>query len=813
MSRKSSNFTAQSCKYEKYCRNQKIPNAESANRKTKLKNFIVMTQKKAPRTFLQGAIEGMLKEEFDELVRIVQLSYWRYQEAVIIDGTNDGGCDIRVFQNKREIKKCIQITIQKYQIGTKIKNDLKKVSNMISQFGYSNKFEFYCSITISPEKIEEYRKYAIDEYDIELDIFDGKRLSQLENKEAINYIYSLHSDVVLKPEQMNIDRATKTLYDLLAHGKDSSDIKNSLVDSVIISIIYEKGSIGLPELKEELERRIGKNIPDIIHSVNILKSDQRIKSDEQNKKLLCLSDEEYNNVQEILALSAQTEKEFCLEFTNILSRYQIEYTPKLLEELKKLYKFYYSNDIDYHTKDDDDVYVKIFDKFKKYLLTLIHDKKCIDLLIADIKALCENNNYLNKISASESFLSLYKSNQLESYLNQRKKEIYLDTPTFVYLLCAYYGIERNDWENPFYRSMKSLINFKNTYSNKVNFYIIRDYLGEVAGEIKKALQYAKFEKYSFFNDLGGTRNTLYNYYDYLKNAKLFEIEDGIETFEDFMYNLGLDNLEPNDNRFINDTFSFLQDVADNYGIEVVDWYPDEKFSEIKESYERILLIHEKDRSETAIRNDVNQVITLLLNDSNSDVYLTTWDTTIHLLRNVILDNMNQGKYHYFDIYNPAKLSNKISLENFNIDESALTNEIFAYADKKYDISNRVKSLLEIIAPFLKNVNSGNNKLLKKLSRIRKEQLQDREPIKESKDEDKYLPVEEIVIRLIPSKEQIKQDAHIIDKFSIFMSIEENTDYIIDLIDKASKLKDFKHFDFSEYFSKVESVDLTMLDLK
>lgn len=768
-----------------------------------------MAQKKTPRTFLQGAIEGLSKEEFDELIRIVQLSYWRYQEAIIIDGTNDGGCDIRVFQNKREIKKCIQITIQKHQIETKIKNDLKKVSNMISKFGYSNKFEFYCSISLSAEKIEEYKKHAIDEYDIELDIFDGKRLSQLGCKDAVNYIYSLHSDVVLKPEQMNIDRATKTLYDLLAHGKDSSDIKNSLVDSVIISIIYEKVTIGLPELKEELEHRIGKNIPDIIHSVNILKSDQRIKSDEQNKKLLRLSEDEFNNVQEILALSAKTEKEFCSEFAKILSRYQIDYAPKILEELKKLYKYYYSRDIDYHTRENEDVYVKIFDKFKKYLLTLIRDKKNIDLLIADIKELCENNNYLNKISASESFLSLYKSNQLESYLNQRQKDIYLDTPTFVYLLCAYYCVERNDWDNPFYRSMKSLIKFKSTYSNKVNFYIIRDYLGEVVGEIKKALQYAKFEKYSFFNELGGTRNTLYNYYDYLKKANLFEIDDNIGAFEDFMYELGLDNLNPNDNRFYNDAFCFLQDVADNYGIEIVDWSPDEKYTEIKENYERILLTNEKDRSETAIRNDVNQVITLLLNESNTDVYLTTWDTTIHLLRNVVLDTMNQGKYHYFDIYNPAKLSNKIALENFNIDESALTNEIFAYADKKYDISNRVKSLLEIIAPFLKDINSSNNKLLKKLSRLRKEQLQDREPMKESQNEDKYLPVEEIVIRLIPSKEQIKQDAKIIDKFSVFMSIEENADYIIDIIDKASKLKDFKLFDFSEYFSKIESVDLSM----
>lgn len=772
-----------------------------------------MSQKKAPRTFLQGAIEGMSKEEFDELVRIVQLSYWRYQEAVIIDGTNDGGCDIRVFQNKREIKKCIQITIQKYQIGTKIKNDLKKVSNMISQFGYSNKFEFYCSITLSAEKIEEYKKYAIDEYDIELEIIDGKRLSQLDCKEAISYIYSLHSDVVLKPEQMNIDRATKTLYDLLAHGKDSSDIKNSLVDSVIISIIYEKGHIGLPELKEELEHRLGKNIPDIIHSVNILKSDQRIKPDEQNKKLLCLSDDEYNKVQEILALSAQTEKEFCSEFASILSRYHIVYMPKILEELKKLYKFYYSKDIDYHSKDDETAYVKIFEKFQKFLLGLISNKEKIDSLMADIKELCENNNYLNKISASESFLSLYKSNQLESYLNQRQKDIYLDTPTFVYLLCAYYGVERNDWDNPCYRSMKSLMKLKSTYADKVSFYIIRDYLGEVAGEIQKALQYARFEKYSFFNELGGTTNSLYNYYDYLKKTDLFEVEDDIQSFEDFMYALGLDNTDPYDSRFNNDTLCFLQGVADEYGIEVVGWYPDDKYIEIKGIYEKILFLKKRDKSETAIRNDVNQVITSLLDEGDADMYFATWDTTIHMLRDRVLETINQGKYHYFNIYNPAKLSNKIALENFNIDESALTNEIFAYADIRYDISNRVKSLLEIIAPFLRDVPGSNNKLLRKLGRLRKEQLQDRDPMKESRDEDKNLPVEEIVLRLIPSKDQIKQDAKIIDKFSVFMSIEENADYIIDIIDKASKLKDFKLFDFSEYFSKIESVDLSMIDIR
>lgn len=606
---------------------------------------------------------------------------------------------------------------------------------------------------------------------------------------------------------MNIDQATKTLYDLLANGKDTSDIKNSLIDSVLITILYEKAPIDISKLKNELENRLGKNIPDIFHIINNLKSDQRVVKDSKDDRLLRLSANECNNVQEILSFAAKTEKDFCSGLTEILSKYQIDYTIGVLEELKKLYKYYYANDIDCHRKNDETANTKIWENFKKYILSIIGNKDAIESLVVDIKQLCENNNYLNKIIASESFLSLYKSNQLESYLNQKLKSIYLDTPTFVYLLCAYYGIDKNDWDNPFYRSMKNLLQLKTTYPNKIQFYIIRDYIGEVAGEIQKALQYAKFEKCPFFKDLGETSNTLYNYYHYLKQQELFEIDDNITSFENFMYELGLDNTDPNDSKFYKETLDFLQEVAANYDIKIIEWSPNEKYNEIKEIYERILLLKDKNKSEAAIRNDVNQVITLMLEESNIDMYFTTWDTSIYLLRDKILETMSQGIYHYFNIYNPARLSNRIALENFNIDESALTNEIFAYADKKYDVSKRVKSLLEIITPFLKDKSA--NKLLRKLSRLRKEQLQDQDAMKENANEGKNLPIEEAVMMLIPDKERVEQNANIIDKFSLFMSMEENADYIIEIVTRLSKSKDYKSYDLSEYFEKLNSIDLSI----
>lgn len=766
-----------------------------------------MAQQKVVRSFILEAIKGLRPDEFSELVRTFQTSYLHNNEAINVDGANDGGCDIKIFQSKREIKKCVQVTTQK-QIELKLKRDLEKVSKMISQYRYSNKFEFYCSIPISEDKIEEYKKFAIDEHDIELDIYEAKRLSQLNCKEVVDYIYSLHSDVVLKPEQMNIDKATKTLYDLLANGKDSSDIKNSLVDSVIISILYEKAPIDSLELKNELENRLGKNLPDILHSVNNLKTDRRIIKVPDNHNLIQLSELEYGNVKEILANSRKVEKDFCDSFAEILAKFQINYNEEVLNKLKLLYKNNYSNDIDNNTQSDESSDLAIFESFKKYLLNIIDDKKNIDKLIQEISTLCSSNNYLNKISASESFLSLYKSNQLERYLNQKHKDIYLDTPTFVYLLCSYYGVDNNDWDNPFYRSMKSLIKLKKNYPDKISFYITQNYLGEVAGEIKKALVFSQFESYPCFKDMGGTRNTLFNYYEYLKHNRLFDKSDNIEDFKDFIYSLGLDNTNPNDSRFFKDANQFLSQVAENYDISMINWSQNDKYAEFKVAYEKMLLANSKNKSEMAICNDVNQVIVSLEHDRDTDCYLITWDTTIHLLRDKVLSEEGHLKYSYFFICNPAKLSNRIALENFNIDGSALTNDIFAYADKRYDISNRVKSLLELIAPFLKG--DGSKKIFRKLGRIRKEQIELRGSEVGNEKVGKSLPIEEIFMLLIPNKDKEKEDKNIMEKFSSFMSSEENSDYIIDVIKQISELKDYKMYDLTGFFEKIGSIDISGL---
>ena len=754
----------------------------------------------AKRDFLQSVITSLNKEEFDELVRIFQNEYWK-NEMVNVDGTNDGGCDIKIFKNKREIKKCVQVTIQK-NIDYKIKSDLHKVSEKISEYGYSNKFEFYWSQTMSDEKIDEYKKYAIDEFDIELEIYEAKRLSQLKCKGVTEYLYSLHKGVVLKPEDITIDKTTKFLYDLLANGKDTTDIKNSLVESVIISILFEKAPIDIPTLKSELEHRLGKNLPDILHVVNVLKSDHRVEKSSNDSNLLILSDEEKENVQDVASNSIKTEQTFIIELTDILKKYSIEYNKKHLEELKRLYRNNYANDIDDNIASNGNDNKKIFESYSKYIAKIIPNKDQIDLLINEIRILCDSNSYINRICASESFISLYKSNQLEQYINQRHKYIYLDTPAFVYFLCTLYGIDKQDWDNPLYRSMKSLARLQHAHPDKISFCIMEDYLSEVAGEIQKGMQISQFSKYPFFKDLGETSNSLYNYYQYLNQNELFEIDDNIDTFDDFIYSLGFDNLEINDADFISDTILKLNELANDFGIAVIKRPSYDKYSDIKTIYEKLL---RKPKSKTAIRNDVNQVLYLGFIEDLSNCYVATWDTSIYLLRNTLLNK--DSSFRYFYISNPAKLSNRIALENFNIDESALTNDIFAYADKQYDISNKVKSLLELISPYI--IKSGNeNKLLRNLSRIRKSQLEMRNVDSNKSNDDKNLPVEDAFQKLIPSDELLKQDDGILTKFSLFMSSEDNADYIVNIIQDIIRSVNQEEYNLSDFFKKVQDIHIT-----
>ena len=152
--------------------------------------------------FLKTVIRSLSAEKFSEAVAIFERSYLN-NEIVSVDGHDDGGCDIKIFKNRKEQKRCVQVTVNK-SIKKKIYDDLKKVDELINKYGYSSNFDYFCSVCLSDNSINEYREYANNQYCIELNLYDGNRLAQLNCIKLQDYLYSL----VPKSEDLTLDKAT-----------------------------------------------------------------------------------------------------------------------------------------------------------------------------------------------------------------------------------------------------------------------------------------------------------------------------------------------------------------------------------------------------------------------------------------------------------------------------------------------------------------------------------------------------------------------------------------------------------------------------
>ena len=83
--------------------------------------------------FLKTAILSLSPERFSEAVAIFERSYLA-NEVVSVDGHDDGGCDIKIYKNRREQKRCVQVTVNK-NVKNKLYDDLVKVDQLISKYG------------------------------------------------------------------------------------------------------------------------------------------------------------------------------------------------------------------------------------------------------------------------------------------------------------------------------------------------------------------------------------------------------------------------------------------------------------------------------------------------------------------------------------------------------------------------------------------------------------------------------------------------------------------------------------------------------
>ena len=695
---------------------------------------------------------------------------------------------MRFYKGKNRTK--IVLSTAHAAIPIKFEELLQKIVPLISNdLSISDTVELFYT-----KPIPEYDKNRLlelsKENEITLTIYDYSSL--FEEKEFKTFFKNSRYEIE------GISDVNRVLYDMLSGGKNASEIKNSILYSLIVFTIYNAENKTLSE--STLERQIQSIIPNVSinQAISYLKRNQRIVRQANDE--FALSPKETANIEAIIKKSTKNEHVFYVKFKEIFDKYNLQLddskTNSLIKKLMVTYEVNFKTNIKNPVVAFDDKTNNAFLEFKDILAKETSDKSQIDNIIQDIRQLCENNSFLNKVSASEAFISLYDSNEFVHYLDNKNKHIYLDTPVLVYYLCSLFTptmSSLSDWDNNLYLSSKHLLQ-KSKGKRNIKFYTTYQYINETAGELNKALRIASYEKYGIlFSNMSDTGNTFYSYFTFLKrNGHI----SSIDSFAQFCQDIGFQNTNPDDVDFIRVTANRIKTILTSSRITYEKTEPDTIYSEALVEYDNILKRKNKNRTDSAKKSDVNLVIHLsklpLCDEQgkNLDYYICSWDPTFYPI-DKWLNEQDPQKFHMFSSYNPSKLANKLSMEQFKIDSSCITDTVFAYADANYAIHTKVRNLYDNDLSVFSNSSDESISFIDRLEALKNRYLYTGEDEFDNEKRDDNVSIDTI-LEYFNSK---VKDSNTIDEFNLFYKTEEGKKNIYTAFENAFKAqkdgRDFK----------------------
>lgn len=658
-----------------------------------------------------------------------------------IEQQNQGNHSLFVMDGRRK-KRLLIVSQQSFiynhirDLCTTIDSCLKSIDNV------SDVIDVFSDNDVSPSSRNDINSIGND-LQVSFKIYD--RMDLLNNP-SFEYLFVSNRD---KENDEN-----HALYEYLSMGADSSFIKNSLKYTIILFAINSNPGITIQKLKDEISL-LSSDRGTIDADISYLRSSGKIKP----KRLMAdpnkleLTDKEKERVSNAIRYCNETESNFNVEFSEILKKYQVPDDTNLFGSLKQLYKQYYNWKEDgektkkYTTERIDNF---IIEAFKREVERVIPDKTALNNAIEDIKNLCTKNPYLTRITLSNSFLDLYRSNKYEEFINDKTNYVLFDTPVFVYfvLVKSYLNEKYGDFfDDDRFRTVKNLIDYKERQSN-ISFEVPYDYIGEAVGEYQKALKLSEFDRMPNFPIEIQSANSFFNYYIAVKDEKSQSGEDVTNYwFEDFASEFGFPSVSLENVNFTNDISTWFRKYAETLNCEAIPFLSEryECFDEVKKEYEAPL----KNKTDNAVKCDVRQGFYITEESQkpenlNVDYYLATWDVSLHELRDII--KKRKGVPRSYSVKTPNKILNAISIKAFNVDPKIVTNDIFAYADLRYSLTDKIRSLFDnVLAPYFSGTINKNSSLVIALTRMQNNMIGNSND--EDNDASRVLPLEDIFLKI------------------------------------------------------------------
>jgi hypothetical protein len=676
---------------------------------------------------LRTLISSLSEANFRRLVQEFNKEKYNTPHVRIIDGPYDGGNDLEIIIGEKEVRKNIQVTVQKASFEKKLREDLVKAKENVQKYHYLNVLEFYINQSISKAKKNELEQLAEVDFGIKLSILDSSFLAE----SAVTYgsikkfTYQFHD--VATVNTAIADEQTKVLFDVLTLNSDSVEIKRNFIHSYILSFLFANPDSTIDEVHDYINNQLKNTIQKhfIEGELNFLRSKKHLES-QQDKSRFRISNEKREEIQTIFSDVLTQEQALQQTVQDFITNNRLGCTSsELLDELYKIYQENYRIDIDEvkNTGSSFDAAIrKSFNDLIQFFAKQGIGNSSARLIAKDLLRLCNENTFLSKLSSIHLFNDLYSSEKLEKYLSSKRQFVLLDTQILIRYLIVLFD-EKHNYEDAALQSVGMLLKVFEQFKARLSVASTYDYVGEVAGHLLEAIKLQRFLSLPYIAKLGKSKNVFYNAFIELKTAE--RIDAGTE-FSEFVVAMLGEEPSGNDGAMIAQMSKRISSIFALAGIELIyhESYPN--FPAIKKEYEVALAYSSKTRNNNALENDLRTILYLSsspyhVNSETGELnepFLVTWDSAFYEFRREVLERHKDFTYWY--IYSPAKAVDRFSVMNFSLNPKSISFNIIALTETNFNYSTRNASFLDVISSFFHSTDVSRLSIIQRLADLKDE---------------------------------------------------------------------------------------------
>lgn len=652
--------------------------------------------------------------DFEELVRrFVQKIY--SADAYLIGGPYDGGRDLVYAIRGRQVREAIQISTQEKKLEAKINEDLEKVAKLVDNHGYPPILHFFWSYPISASKEDSIRTNARTQFGITIEFYDANKIAQKITNDYPDLLKFLFEEIhQFNPSiSSDIDIKQRAFYDYLVLSKDTANLKHVIVDSHIVSSLYEKEM--LEDELIELLAGLGIKPGQAKSRIGVLKKTSRIIIDGGVARL---SAKEIARIKNVETNDAIRRKEVIDAISKIASNYTTE---NISEKIFELIRAAYAASVDIQVSEEnfEPPKLQIIRKAISDIESLLISTAKLDETTAkkashELVEVSAENEYLSNYCSSRLCINLLNQKKLERYIENKSFFLYLDAPVLIRYMAILRFSELDAVDNGFktVRNLRESIRVLKTKTVRTTL----EHFEETVRHLENAEKISRFASDELIAEFGDSKNVFFN--TYLHRKKKSKDDYNFMSFlKEF---IGFEDAHAGTHSKFSILISCSRSFLELSGVEIKYLNPpsaDEFYEDIARRFYKKTKVRRKHQT---IKNDI--IACEILGDTTNHCdkngvgqtpMLVTWDSTIQSLRTVFRE---KNPHDEWLVYMPQRAVERLSMVDLKINSSDLKDGVLALIDEDFFKDSR-NSLIDTLGVFLGDDTAESGAVISLLTKL------------------------------------------------------------------------------------------------